>query len=51
MMTNEEYKRFSDEIDKQEKEIQANPEKAREFLIEAGILTQSGDLAEPYREK
>ncbi len=29
----------------------ATPEKAREFLIEEGVLTPDGCLAEPYASK
>jgi hypothetical protein len=29
----------------------ATPEKAREFLIEEGVLTPDGRLAEPYASK
>ncbi len=30
-------------------EYSSTPEKAKQFLIESGILTESGELAEPYR--
>jgi len=30
-------------------EYSSTPEKAKQFLIESGVLTESGELAEPYR--
>lgn len=30
-------------------EYSSSPEKARQFLMEAGIITATGELAEPYR--
>jgi hypothetical protein len=27
----------------------ATPEKARQFLMEGGLITENGELAEPYR--
>jgi hypothetical protein len=28
----------------------SSPEKARAYLFEAGFITESGELAEPYRQ-
>ena len=30
-------------------EYSSTPEKAKQFLIESGVLTESGELAEPHR--
>lgn len=32
-------------------EYSSSPEKAKQFLIESGILMESGELAEPYRSE
>lgn len=48
-MTDKESRDLIDLIRAATKEYTATPEKAKQFLIEAGILTETGELAEPYR--
>ena len=48
-MSNEELKRTREAMKSLTAELVASPEKARAFLVEAGIVTPSGELTEPYK--
>jgi hypothetical protein len=48
-MTGKESRELIDLLQKVADEYSSTPEKAKQFLIESGILTQSGELTEPYR--
>jgi hypothetical protein len=48
-MSNEELARSQAAMAKLREELVASPEKARAFLVEAGIVTPDGKLTEPYR--
>jgi len=42
-------KRYIAGIKELRKEVTSSPEKAREFLIKAGIITKKGNLTKRYR--
>ena len=49
-MSNEELARTLASMDKLREELVSSPEKARAFLVEAGIVTPDGKLTAPYRQ-
>jgi len=48
-MTDEERKEFLADMQDFKRKVDGNKELARQFLIEAGIYTTEGRLADPYR--
>ena len=50
-MTEKESRHLVELIQATTDEYTATPEKAKQFLIESGILTETGELAPPYRSK
>jgi hypothetical protein len=48
-MTPRELKEFLEAMERVRAEHAATPEKARKFLQREGLLTETGELAEPYR--
>ncbi len=48
-MSQEDLKRLLEEMERLNKEHLASPEKARAFLVEAGIIDEQGALTEHYR--
>jgi hypothetical protein len=48
-VTVKEIKKSVEKMRKLSKEIASSKKKSREFLIEAGIYTPTGQLAKPYR--
>lgn len=49
-MSDSELKKSVEAMEKLRKELTSSPEKALKFLVEAGIVTESGELTEPYRQ-
>ncbi len=50
-MTDQESRDLIKLIESATREHTATPEKAKQFLIEAGIITETGELAPPYRSE
>jgi hypothetical protein len=50
-MSNEDLKETLEALRKTRDEIGNSPERARAFLVRAGILTPDGQVAEPYRQE
>jgi hypothetical protein len=48
-MSRQEYEEFLRAMERVQAERGDTPEKAREFLKEEGLLTESGELAPPYK--
>ena len=48
-MTEQELKELLAAMERVRAEHASTPEKARQFLIEEGFLTENGELAEPYK--
>jgi hypothetical protein len=48
-MSDQDLERFLATIERLREEHEADPGKARAFLVEAGILDKKGELTEPYR--
>jgi hypothetical protein len=48
-MSEQELREFLEAMDRVRAEHAATPEKARQFLKREGLLTEAGDLAEPYK--
>jgi ABC-type nitrate/sulfonate/bicarbonate transport system substrate-binding protein len=48
-MSDKELRKLIDALQDVTDEYASNPEKARQFLKNAGILTNGGELSEPYR--
>ena len=48
-MSDQDLKNFLATIKRLREEHDADPSKARTFLVEAGILDEKGELTEPYR--
>lgn len=48
-MSDQELKEFEQALERLREEHAASPESGRQFLVDAGILTEDGELAEPYR--
>jgi hypothetical protein len=49
-LSDKELKETLEALKKTREEIGNSPQKARDFLVRAGILTPEGGLAEPYRQ-
>jgi hypothetical protein len=48
-MSDKELRELIDTLQDVTDEFISSPEKARQFLKDAGILTNTGELSEPYR--
>jgi hypothetical protein len=48
-MTEQELREYLEAMKRVRAEHAATPEKARQFLQREGYLTETGELAEPYR--
>lgn len=48
-MSDQELKEFVEALERIQQQHSAVPETGRKFLVDAGILTEEGDLAAPYR--
>jgi hypothetical protein len=48
-MSEQELREFLDAMERVRAEHAATPEKARQFLKQEGLLTETGELAEPYK--
>ena len=48
-MSDQELREFLAAMERVRVEHAATPEKAREFLKREGLLTETGELAEPYK--
>lgn len=48
-MTEQEFREYLEAMERVRAEHTATPEKARRFLQQEGFLTETGELAEPYR--
>lgn len=48
-MSDQELKEFIEALKRSDERSLASPEAARNLLIEEGVLTEQGELAEPYR--
>jgi hypothetical protein len=48
-ISEQELREFLEAMDRVRAEHAATPEKARQFLKQEGLLTEAGDLAEPYK--
>lgn len=48
-MSRQEYEEFLRAMERVRAEHAATPEKARKFLQEEGLITETGELAPPYR--
>ena len=48
-MNDQELTEFKEALEQLTQEHAASPETARRSLVDAGILTEDGELAEPYR--
>ena len=48
-MSDKELRELIDIIQDVTREYTSTPEKARQFLVDAGIVTNTGELTEPYR--
>jgi hypothetical protein len=48
-MSEQELRELLDAMERVRAEHAATPEKARKFLQQEGLLTETGELAEPYR--
>jgi hypothetical protein len=48
-MTEKELREFLEAMERVHAEHCSTPEKARRFLRQEGLLTETGELAEPYR--
>ncbi|MFP5227111.1 MAG: hypothetical protein ACLGXA_05735 [Acidobacteriota bacterium] len=48
-MTDQELSEFREAVQRVDEQYLATPETARRLLIEEGVLTEQGELAEPYR--
>jgi hypothetical protein len=48
-MSDKELRELIDIIQDVTHEYTSTPEKARQFLVDAGIVTSTGELTEPYR--
>lgn len=48
-MSDRELKEFIEALRRVQEEHAATPEAARRLLVESGILTEQGEVAEPYR--
>ena len=49
-MSNEEYNRLMKKIEDRITENKNNPQKAKETLVHAGIITEKGNLRKPYKK-
>jgi hypothetical protein len=47
-VSNEELKKSLESMQHLREELSSSKEKTLDFLVEAGILTSAGELAEPY---
>ena len=47
-MTQQDLQEFINAMERLRKENTATPEKARQFLIKSGYLTEDGEIAYPY---
>ena len=48
-MSDKELQEFMEALQRADEQSLATPKTARRLLIEEGVLTEQGDLAEPYR--
>jgi hypothetical protein len=48
-MSSEELQEFMAAMERVRAEHTSTPEKARQFLKDEGLLTETGELTEPYR--
>jgi hypothetical protein len=48
-MSEQELREYLEAMERVRAEHAATPEKARRFLQQEGLLTETGELAEPYR--
>jgi hypothetical protein len=48
-MSDQELRALLEAMERVRAEHAATPEKARQFLQQEGLLTETGELAEPYR--
>ena len=48
-MSDQELKEFIEDMRRLRLEWRASPEKARQLLMEEGLITETGELTEPYR--
>jgi len=48
-MSRQELQEFMEAMERVRAEHASTPEKARRFLKEEGLLTEAGELTEPYR--
>jgi len=48
-MSNEDYKRMMEILERIRIDIASSPEKSREFLIKYGFITPDGEMTEHYR--
>jgi hypothetical protein len=48
-MTEHELREFLEAMERVRAEHASTPEKARKFLQQEGYLTETGEIAEPYR--
>lgn len=49
-MSKEKIKELCEDLRKSAEEMKKDPDKARKFLIEAGIYTKSGKLSSNYKK-
>ena len=49
-MNEQELKKSVEAVQTLRDDVTSSKEKALEFLVEAGIVTTSGELTEPYRQ-
>lgn len=47
-MSEEQIQKIVDELKRKTEEIKAHPEKAAEYLMNAGLIDKNGHLTEPY---
>jgi hypothetical protein len=48
-MSEQELREFLEAMERVRAEHASTPEKARRFLQQEGLITETGELAEPYR--
>jgi hypothetical protein len=48
-MTKAEYKQAEAAVKNQQREVAKSPERARELLVKAGIITIKGNTRKPYK--